>query len=126
MAVTLEGVISFASPSLTTLVGYDPQVLIGRCDGRLRPPRRPRRGGSACSTPGGRGRAPVPVQPIRVKVASGEWVPMSVDGVAGPEVAPFGAAVVTLRLVDGQPEAERSSGAGSSTRSGWSAWRRPS
>ena len=45
------------------------------------------RGRAPARDAGGRGRAPARCQPLRVKVANGDWVPMSVDGVAGPEVA---------------------------------------
>ena len=94
VAVDLDGTISFASPSLDTVAGYDPADAPRAPDGRVRPPRRPRRRRPGCSRRGGRRSGTGPVQPLRVKFASGDWVPMTVDGVAGPEVAPFGAAVV--------------------------------
>ncbi|MGZ4707506.1 MAG: sensor domain-containing protein [Acidimicrobiales bacterium] len=106
VAVNLDGTISFASPSLDTVAGYDPQTLIGQPMAEFIHPDDFAIAAQLLQTWGPRS-GTGPVQPIRVKFANGEWVPMSVDGVAGPEVAPFGAAVVTLRMVDGQTEAER-------------------
>ena len=91
MAVDLDGTISFASPSIDPVAGYDPTAVIGRpmaefihpddfvIVARLLETWGPRSGTG-------------PVQPLRVKFANGEWVSMSIDGVAGPEVSPFGAA----------------------------------
>ncbi len=106
VAVTLDGTISFASPSLDTVAGYDPRTLIGRPMADFVHPDDLELAARLLETWGPRS-GTGPVEPLRVKFASGEWVSMNVDGVAGPEVAPFGAAVVTLRLVDAQTEAER-------------------
>ena len=106
VAVDLQGRISFASPSLDTIAGYDPQQLLGRPMAEFIHPDDLGIAARLLETWGPRS-GTGPVQPLRVKFANGDWVPMSIDGVAGPEVAPFGAAVVTLRMIDGQTEAER-------------------
>jgi diguanylate cyclase (GGDEF)-like protein/PAS domain S-box-containing protein len=106
VAVTLDGRISFASPSIATLAGYDPQTLVGRSMVEMVHPDDFALASRLLDTWGPRPGA-APIEPIRVKVASGEWVAMDVDGISGPDVAPFGGAVVTLRPVEGQSESER-------------------
>ncbi len=106
VAVSLDGTISFASPSLDTVAGYDPSTLIGRPMAEFIHPDDLAVAARLLETWGPRS-GTGPVQPLRIKFANGDWVPMTVDGVAGPEVAAFGAAVVTLRMLDAQTEAER-------------------
>src|SRR4051812_46613347 len=106
VAVDLDGTISFASPSIDTVAGYDPTAILGRPMAEFIHPDDLVIAARLLETWGLRS-GTGPVQPLRVKFANGDWVAMTVDGIAGPEVAPFGAALVTLRLVDSQTEAER-------------------
>jgi len=101
VAITIDGTISYASPSLTAVTGHDPQLLVGRSMAEFIHPEDLGRSLRLLEEWGPRSGAG-PMQPLRILVADGQWVEMNVDAVAGLDVAPFGAAVVTFRRASDQ------------------------
>ena len=100
------GLITFASPALSTLTGYHPEMVVGHSLAEFLHPDDLERVGQLMEQWGGR-RGSTAVPSVRVRVAAGEWLAVMVDAVSGPEVAPLGTFLVTLRKVGDSTEVEQ-------------------
>lgn len=98
VAIDLDGAITFLSPAARAVLGYEPSMARGRQVTDFMHPDEEHRfveffdyamAGTGLST-----------QPtVRVRHSDGSWIPMTLDLWAGPEVAPFGAVIATLKPV---------------------------
>ncbi len=101
-----EGVITFASPALATLTGYHPEMVVGHHLAEFLHPDDLERASRLITQWSGR-RGTTAVPPVRLRVAAGEWLAVSVDAVSGPDVAPLGAFLVTLREIGASTDVEQ-------------------
>ena len=99
------GVITFASPALASLTGYHPEMVVGHNLAEFLHPDDLERAARLMTQWGGR-RGTTSVPPVRLKVAAGDWLAVSVDAVSGPDVAPLGSFLVTLRRVGASTDVE--------------------
>ena len=101
-----SGTITFAGPGLASLAGYDPEQVVGHSIIEFLHPDELDQALALLASWGARTSA-APVQNLRVRTASGDWVVMTVDAVTGADVAVFGGVVATLRRHDEHSELER-------------------
>ena len=101
-----EGVITFASPALASLTGYHPEMVVGHNLAEFLHPDDLERASRLMLHWGGR-RGSTAVPPIRLKVAAGEWLAVTVDALSGPDVAPLGSFLVTLREIGASTDVEQ-------------------
>ena len=106
MAFDDEAIITFASPALTTLTGFHPEMVVGHSLAEFLHPDDIERVAQLMYRWGGR-RGSTVVPSVRVRVAAGDWLAVMVDAVSGPEVAPLGTFLVTLRKVGDSSEVEQ-------------------
>jgi len=105
VGVDLHGRVTFLSPSARTVLGHEPALSVGRSVLDFMHPEEVHRFeeffGYATD---GLGSSAQPT--VQVRHADGSWVPMTLDVVAGPEVAPFGAVIGTLKTIGAAAPAE--------------------
>jgi diguanylate cyclase (GGDEF)-like protein/PAS domain S-box-containing protein len=101
-----DGTITFASPALASLTGYHPEMVVGHNLAEFLHPDDLERVLRLMIQWGGR-RGTTAVPPVRLRVAAGEWLAVSVDAVSGPDVAPLGSFLVTLREIGASTDVEQ-------------------
>jgi PAS domain S-box-containing protein len=105
VGVDLHGRVTFLSPSARTVLGHEPALSVGRSVLDFMHPEEVHRFeeffGYATD---GLGSSAQPT--VQVRHADGSWVPMTLDVMAGPEVAPFGAVIGTLKTIGAAAPAE--------------------
>ncbi|HEY5156014.1 MAG TPA: EAL domain-containing protein [Acidimicrobiales bacterium] len=101
-----DAIITFASPALASLTGYHPEMVVGHSLAEFLHPDDLERTAQLMAQWGGR-RGTTAVSPIRLRVAAGEWLPVSVEAVSGPDVAPLGTFFVTLREIGPSTDVEQ-------------------
>ena len=100
VAIDADGVITWASPGITTLVGHDPQAVVGeRIVDLLHPDEVDGILEAVTRWAGRRGSPRGEVH--RVRGVDGKWVRVRYDTVTGPEVAALGEILITLRPGEG-------------------------
>ena len=101
-----DATVSFASAATARLTGHEPSSVVGRSIAEYVHPddlvdllrvmdRWQDRQGSGV------------VDPARIRAASGDWIPMTIDGVTGVDLGPLGTVIATLRPVDATSEIEQ-------------------
>jgi diguanylate cyclase (GGDEF)-like protein len=92
VGVDLTGRVTFLSPAARTVLGHEPALSVGRSVLDFMHP------------DDGLGSSAQPT--MRILHADGTWVPMTLDIMAGPEIAPFGAVIGTLKTIGATAPAE--------------------
>ncbi|MGO9197850.1 MAG: EAL domain-containing protein [Acidimicrobiales bacterium] len=99
IAVELDGTISFASPSVRALLGWDADDFVGRNLTDFFVPEARTEILSSLLRWSDRG-GEIEGEPVRILTSFGTWTMVHYDVITGPDVAELGVAVMTLRSVD--------------------------
>ncbi|MCB1260376.1 MAG: PAS domain-containing protein, partial [Acidimicrobiales bacterium] len=96
MACDADWAITFASPSVRPMLGYDPEAVVGRSLVDFLHPDEVEELLESLLRWAGRPGAPRG-QVQRVRNAGGDWVPLRYDTVTGAAAEPLGSIIITLR-----------------------------
>ncbi|MCC5953104.1 MAG: GGDEF domain-containing protein [Acidimicrobiia bacterium] len=106
LGIAADGTVTWASPGVRRVLGHDPRALVGQSILDYLHPDDRHDAASSLVRWSGRSGAPRG-ESHQVLDANGEWIEVSYDASTGPEVAPFGDVVLTLRPADAVDRSER-------------------
>ena len=106
VGVDVDGRVTFLSPSARAVLGHEPALSVGRSVLDFMHPDEMHRFGEYVGY-ATRGSGPSAQPTVQILHADGSWVTMTLDLMAGSEIAPFGAVIGTLKTIGETAPAER-------------------